>query len=109
MKTENKKFWSFIIYGMYAYTLTCQIIVQDHLIVQLADFSEIDKHVDFKAVQEGFFLIYIGENQVLKENISEIDKREGPNKVVQVFFSPKINKICCTIIWQVRVCKVYPI
>ena len=70
MKTENKKFWSFIIYGMYAYTLTCQIIVQDHLIVQLADFSEIDKHVGLnKAVQEGFFFIYVVENQVLKENI----------------------------------------
>ena len=27
----------------------------------------------------------------------------GPNKVVQVFFSPKNNKICCTIIWQNRV------
>ena len=49
-------------------TLTCQIIVQDHLIVQVADFSEINKRVGLnKAVQEGFFLIYIGENQVLKE------------------------------------------
>ena len=31
---------------------------------------------------------------------SEINKRVGPNKVV---FFPKNNKICCTIIWQVRV------
>ena len=29
----------------YLYTLTCQIIVQDHLIVQVADFSEINKRV----------------------------------------------------------------
>ena len=46
-------------------TLTCQIIVQDHLIVQVADFSEINKRVGLnRAVQEGFFLIYVGENQV---------------------------------------------
>ena len=48
-------------------TLTCQIIVYDHLIVQVADFSEINKCVGpNKALYEGFFLIYIGENQVLK-------------------------------------------
>ena len=37
--------------------------------------------------------------------MSEIDKRVGPNKVVQVFFSQKNNKVWCTIIWQVRVLK----
>ena len=46
------------------HTLTCQIIVQDHLIVQVPDFSEINKRVGpNKAVQVGFFLIYVGENQ----------------------------------------------
>ena len=43
-------------------TLTCQIIVQ------VTDFSEINKCVGpNKAVQEGFFLIYVGKNQDLKE------------------------------------------
>ena len=47
--------------------LTCQKIMQDPLIVQVADFSEIDKRVGpNKAAQEGFFLIYVGKNQVLK-------------------------------------------
>ena len=41
---------------LYSSTLTCQIIVQDHLIVQVADFSEINKRVGpNKAVQEGIF------------------------------------------------------
>ena len=36
--------------------------------MQVPDFSEIDKCVGLiKGVQEGFFLIYVGENQVLKE------------------------------------------
>ena len=39
----------------------------------VADFSEINKHVGLnKAVQEGFFLIYIGKNQVLKEKSQKI-------------------------------------
>ncbi len=62
-------------------TLTCQIIVQDHLIVQVAYFTEINKRVGpNKAMQEGFFLIYIGENQVLKEKSQKNNKRVGPNK-----------------------------
>ena len=81
-------------------TLTCQIILQDHLIVQVPDFSEIDKCVGLiKAVQEGFFLIYVGENQVLKEKYQ--NQRVGPNKIFE-----KNNKICCMIIWQVRVIKI---
>ena len=36
-------------------------------------------------------------------DFSEINKRVGLNKVVQVFLFLKNNKICCTIIWQVRV------
>ena len=52
---------------------TCQIIVQDHLIVQVADFSEINKRVGpNKAMQVGFFLIYIGKNQVLKEKSQKL-------------------------------------
>ena len=71
-------------------TLTCQIIMQDHLIVQVADLAEINKRVGLnKAVQEGFFLIYVGENQVLKEKMSKINKRVDANKVVQVFFFPE--------------------
>ena len=54
-------------------TLTCQILVQDQLIVQVSDFSEINKRVGpNKAVQEGFFLIYVGENQVLKEKSQKL-------------------------------------
>ena len=38
-------------------------------------FSEINKHVGLnKAVLEGFFLIYIGENQVLKEKSLQLIK-----------------------------------
>ena len=87
-------------------TLTCQKFVQDHLIVQMADFSEINKRVGLNnAVQEGFFLIYVGENQVLKEKMSKINKRVVANKVVQVFFFQKNNKICCMNFRQVRVGK----
>ena len=70
---------------LYPNTLTCQIIVQDHLIVQVADFSEINKRVGpNKTVQEEFSSHLSG----FEEKISEIDKRLGLNKVVQEeFFS----------------------
>ena len=46
--------------------------MQGHIIVQVADFSEINKHVGLnKGVYEGLILIYVGENQVLKEKNSE--------------------------------------
>ena len=39
----------------------------------MADISEINKGVGLnKAMQEGFFLIYIGENQVLKEKSQKL-------------------------------------
>ena len=39
----------------------------------MADFSEINKCVGLnKAVSEGFFLIYVGENQVLKEKSQKL-------------------------------------
>ena len=72
-----KQCWPYIGYHLecfcgfffiYLSTLTCQIIVQDHLIVQVADFSEINKRVGLnKAMQVEFFLIYIGENRVLQD------------------------------------------
>ena len=34
--------------------------------------------------------------------IPKIDKRAGWNKTVQVGIFQKINKICCMIIWEVR-------
>jgi hypothetical protein len=41
----------------------------------VADFSEINKRVGLnKAVQEGFFLIYVGGNQVLKEKSKKLIK-----------------------------------
>ena len=63
----SELFWqkNSLITHNYAYfdTLTCQIIVQDHLIVSVADFTEINKPVGLnKAMKEGFFLIYEGEN-----------------------------------------------
>ena len=59
----------FLYHLMEVCTLTCQIIVQDHLIVQVPDFSEIDKRVGpNKAMQVGFFLFNVGENQILKGN-----------------------------------------
>ena len=45
-------FKSFLLY--HTTTLTCQIIVEDHLIVQVAEFSEINKPV------VRIFLIYVG-------------------------------------------------
>ena len=43
-----------------------------------------------KAVQDGFFPIYVGEYQVLKEKSKKlINVQAGPNKVVQVFFPKK--------------------
>ena len=39
----------------------------------VSDFSEIDKRVGLnKAVYERFFLIYVGENQVLKEKSQKL-------------------------------------
>ena len=64
----------------------------------VADFSEINKRVSpNKAVKEGFFLIYVGENQVLKGKCQKLIK------LCRWFFLPKNNKICCMIIWQARV------
>ena len=61
--------------------------MQGHIIVQVADFSEINKHVGLnKGVYEGLILIYVGENQVLKEKNSEDNNCVGPNKGVQVKF-----------------------
>ena len=41
--------------------------------MQVADFSEIIKRVGLnKTVKEGFFLIYVGENQVLKEKSQKL-------------------------------------
>ena len=72
-------------------TLTCQIIVQDHLIVQVADFSEINKHVGLnKALQEGFFVIYIGENQVLKEKYQKLINVQVLIRLCRCFFPQKI-------------------
>ena len=43
--------------------------------VYVADFSEINKRVGLnKALKEGFFLIYVGENQVLKEKPQKLIK-----------------------------------
>ena len=73
------------------HTLTCQIIVQDHLIVQVADFSEINKRVGLnKAVQEGFFLIYVGENQVLKEKSQKLINVQVLIRLCRCFFPPKL-------------------
>ena len=73
--------------------------------MQVSDFSEINKRVGpNKAVQEGFFLIHVGKNRALKEKSQKlIIVQVLYNKVVQVFIPPKNNKICFTIIWQVRV------
>ena len=51
--------------------------------MQVIDFSEINERVGLKVVQEGFFLIYMGENSDFEGKISEINKRVGPNKVVK--------------------------
>ena len=72
-------------------TLTCQIIVQDHLIVQVADFSEIKKRVGLnKAVQDEFFLIYVGENQVLKEKYQRLINVQVQIRLCRCFFPQKL-------------------
>ena len=71
----------------YTGTLTCQIIVQDHLIVQVADFSEINKRVGLnKAVQDEFFLIYVGENQDMKEKSQKLINVQVQIRLCRCFF-----------------------
>ena len=95
LRTQKKSLYStlFHIWALQS-TLTCQIIVQDHLIVQVADFSEINKRVGLsKAVQEGFFfLIYIGENQVLKEKSQKLVNVQVLIRLCRCFFPRKITR-----------------
>ena len=70
-------------------TLTCQIIVQDHLIVSVADSSEIKKHGGpNKAMQVEFFLIYVGENQVLRGKSKKLINVQVLIRLCRCFFSP---------------------
>ena len=62
-------------------------------------FSEINKRVGWIF----FSHLYSRWKSGFEGKFSEINKRGGPNKIVQQLFPPKNNKICCTIIWQVRV------
>ena len=60
-------------------------LTNDHLILQVADFSEINKRVGHnKAMQEGFFSHLYRRKSGFKGKISKINKCGGPNKVVQV-------------------------
>ena len=75
----------------YVSTLTCQIIVQDHLTLQVADFSEVNKRVGpNKAAQEGFFLIYVGENRVLQENSQKLINVQFLIRLCRCFFPKKL-------------------
>ena len=58
-------------------------------------------------MQEGLFFIYVGENLVWNEKSLKYNKRVSRSYLIRVLsdFFPKINKICCTIIRQVRVVK----
>ena len=67
----------------------------------MEDFSEIDKRV--RANKKAFFSHLYGIKSNFEDKISEINKRVGLNKGVEVIFFPKKNKICCSIIRQVRV------
>ena len=53
------------------------------------------------------FFIYVGENLVWNEKSLKYNKRVSRSYLIRVLsdFFPKINKICCTIIRQVRVVK----
>ena len=88
--TRCNPYKSFFSILLYLITLTCQIIMQDHLIVQVPDFSEINKLVGpNKAVQVGFFLIYVGENQVLKEKSKKSINVQVLIRLCRCFFPKK--------------------
>ena len=53
-------------------------------------------------MQVGILAILLLLILVYAENFPNINKRAGWNKDVQVGIFQKINKICCMIIWEVR-------
>ena len=74
-------------------------LTNDHLILQVADFSEINKRVGHnKAMQEGFFSHLYRRKSGFKGKISKINKCGGPNKVVQVFFPKKIIRFAAQLL-----------
>ena len=47
----------------------------------------------------------LSKNKGFGQNFPKINKRAGWNKAVQDGIFQKINKVCCTIIRQAKVCK----
>ena len=79
-------------------TLVSLIIMQDGINVQAGKIPKINKRAGWN------FSFFISKNRGFGLKFPKINKRAGWNKAVQDGIFQKINKICCMIIRETRVC-----